>query len=107
MAISTPFKSVGHFFATVFSKLKTAIPAIESTEATVEKVTAAVPTYGPLALPIEKVGYAILGEVASVLNAGGAAASAKLNDAGLDISVIQTIEALLKEIPQFTALVKG
>lgn len=105
--MASPFKSVGHFFATVFSKAVSIIPKIEATAGTVETVTAAVPVYGPLALPIEKAGYAILGEVAAVLNAGGAAASAKLNDAGLDISVIQTIEALLKDIPQFSALVKG
>lgn len=103
MAIS--FKSVGHFFATVFTAVVKEIPKIEGTATTVEMVTAAT-TFGPLALPIEKAGYAILGEVASVLNAGGAAASQKLSDAGLDITVIQTIEALLAGIPTLAAVAK-
>jgi hypothetical protein len=100
------FKTVGHFFATVFQKALTVIPQIQSTEATVEAVTANVPVYGPMALPIEKAGYAILGELAAVLHAGGAAASVKLADAGLDSTVIATVQDLLKSIPQFTALVK-
>jgi hypothetical protein len=98
------FKSVGHFFAVVIEKV---LPAIRNTENTVEAVTAAVPTYGPLALPIEKAGYAVLGELAAVLNAGGAAASTKLADAGLDINVIQTVESLLSSLPQFAALIKA
>lgn len=104
--MSISFKSVGHFFATVFQDALKAVPAIEATATTVETVTAAVPTYGPLAVPVEQAAYAVLGEVAAVLNATGPAASAKLADAGLDVNVIQTVEALLKSIPQFVALVK-
>src|SRR5579859_5197976 len=102
MAIT--FKTVGHFFATVIQKV---IPAVQKTEGVVETVTAAVPTYGPLALPVEKAAYAVLGELAAVLNAGGAAASTKLSDAGLDINVIKTVESLLSSLPQFAALVKA
>jgi hypothetical protein len=102
MAIT--FKSAGHFLATVLQK-------VLGTEKTVETVTAATsaiePVYGPLALTIEKAGYAVLGELSAVLNSGSAAASAKLADAGLDINVIQTVEALLAGIPQFAALIKG
>src|SRR5579859_5477327 len=98
MAIS--FKSVGHFFATVIQKV---IPAIQKTEGTVETVTAAVHTYGPMALTAERAAYAVLGELAAVLNAGGAAASTKLADAGLDVKVIQTVESLLSSLPQFSA----
>ena len=101
------FKSVGHFFATVYEKVVAVLPKIESTEGTVEAVTAKVPVYGPLALPVEKVGYAVLGELSHVLNAGGAAAKAKLADAGLDINVIATVEDLVKSIPQFSALAKA
>lgn len=100
------FKSVGHFFATVFQKVVAVLPKIEATEGTVETVTAQVPVYGALALPIEKLGYAALGELANVLNAGGDAARAKLNDAGLDIKVITSVEDLLKTVPQFAALAK-
>jgi hypothetical protein len=105
MAIS--FKSVGHFFATVFQKVVAVIPKVEATEGTVEAVTAKIPVYGTLALPIEKLGYAALGELASVLNAGGDAAKAKLADAGLDINVITTVEDLLKSVPQFSALISA
>jgi len=83
------------------------IPKIESTEATVETVTAKVPVYGAIALPIEKLGYAVLGELSAVLNAGGAAAKAKLADAGLDESVITAVEELLASVPQVAALAKA
>jgi hypothetical protein len=102
------FKNIGHFFATVYQKALTIIPAIQKTETTVETVTANanIPVYGPLALTVEKAGYAILGELSAVLHAGGEAAAAKLTDAGLDSNVIATVKALLASIPQFTALVK-
>lgn len=105
MAIT--FKSAGHFFATVFQKALSIIPKIEATASTVETVSAAVPVYGPLAVPVEKAAYAALGELAAVLNAGGSAASTKLADAGLDINVITTIEDLLKNSTAFIALIKG
>lgn len=105
MSISSVFKSTGHFFAVVFQKALKVIPAIEQTAVVVETVTAAVPVYGPLALTVEKAAYAVLGEIASVLVASDAAAKAKLADSGLDINVISTVEALLKDIPQFVALI--
>jgi hypothetical protein len=101
------FKSVGHFFATAFQKVVAVLPKIQAAEKTVETVTAQVPVYGPLAVPIEKAGFAVLGEIAAALTAGGDAAKAKLSDAGLDINVIATVEAILKDIPQLVALVKA
>ncbi len=100
------FKSVGHFFATVFEKVVADIPKVEATASTVEAVTAVIPTYGPLAVPIEQAGYAVLGELASVLTAGGSAAEAKLADVGLDSNVIATVKALIASIPQFVTLAK-
>lgn len=105
MAIT--FKSVGHFFATVYEKVVAEIPKIEATATTVETVSAKVPVYGPLAVPVEKAGYAVLGELAAVLNAGGDAAKSKLADAGLDSNVIATVEALLAAIPQFVTLAQA
>lgn len=106
MTISAVFKSTGHFLATVFQKALPTINKIEKTEGTVETVTAAVGgTYGPLALTVEKAAYAVLGEVASVLVSSDAASKAKLADSGLDVNVISTVEALLKDIPQFVALI--
>lgn len=101
------FKSVGHFFATAFQKVVAVLPKVQAADGTVETVTAAIPVYGPLALPIEKLGFAVLGEIASVLNAGDAAAKQKLQDAGLDLNVIATVEALLKDIPTLAALAKA
>lgn len=101
------FKSVGHFFATFYQKVVAELPKVEATESVVETVTEAVPGYGPLALPFEKMGYAVLGELSSALSAGGAAASAKLADAGLDINVIKSVEALIAEYPQIVALAKA
>jgi uncharacterized Ntn-hydrolase superfamily protein len=107
-AMAITFKSVGHFFATVFEKVVADIPKIQATEGVVETVSAAIPVYGPLAVPIEKAGYAVLGEIASVLTAGGAAAKAKLADAGLDTNVIATVEDLIsKGIPDLTSLLKA
>jgi hypothetical protein len=100
------FKSVGHLFATAFQKVVTVIPKIEATEGTVETVTAKVPVYGPLALPVEKAAYAILGEIGAVLSSSNAAGKQKLQDAGLDINVITTVEELLKSIPQIVTLAK-
>jgi hypothetical protein len=105
------FKSIGHFFATVYTAAVKAAPVvaadlkkIEGTATVVETVSAAIPVYGPLAVTVEKAAYAALGELSGVLTAGGAAASVKLTDAGLDINVIKTIEALIAGV---TASVKG
>jgi len=98
------FNSVGHFFATVYQKVVAEIPKVQATETTVEAVTAKVPVYGAIALPIEKLSYAILGEVAAVLNAGGAATKAKLADSGLDIQVLSAIETLVASEPQIAAI---
>jgi len=107
------FKSLGHFFATVIQKVVAVVPkieagiqAVEGTAPIVEAVTKEIPVYGPLAVPIEKAGFAVLGELAAVLVAGGAAAEAKLADAGLDINVIATVKAVLADIPQVVALAK-
>lgn len=100
------FKNIGHFFASVYQKVLSGIDAVDKTETLVEGVTAKVPVYGPLGVTVEKAGYALLGELSAVLHAGGDAAKAKLADAGLDSTVIATVEDLLKNIPQFAALIK-
>lgn len=105
MAIT--FNSIGHFFASVFQKSETVITKIEGTETTVEAVTAVIPTYGPLALPIEKAAYAVLGEVAAVLSSADAATKAKLVDAGLDQNIIATVEDLLKGGVSLSSLLKA
>lgn len=105
MAIT--FKSVGHFFATAYTAITKDLTAVESTEATVEKVTSEAPVYGPLALTVEKAGYAVLGELSAVLNAGGSAAASKLADAGLDSSVIQTVQALVTGVGNIATVAKA
>ena len=107
MAIS--FKSVGHFFAVVYTALKNDIPKVEATEGTVEAVTAvaAGPVYGPLAVTVEKAAYAVLGELSAVLNAGGAAAAAKLANAGLDTNVIQTVQAVVAGMGNVATVAKA
>ena len=103
MAIT--FKSVGHFFAKAFTVITGGIVKAESTEATVETVTAAIPG-GAVAVPAEKVAYMVLGEVASILTAGGTAANQKLQNAGLDVSVVTAVEQLLATVPQIVAVAK-
>ena len=102
MAIT--LKSIGHFFAKVYTAIVKELPKVEATEATVEKVTAAIPVYGPLAVSIEQAGYAVLGEISAALNAGGDAVAAKLADAGLDIKVIQTVQAIVASVPTIAAV---
>ena len=97
------FKSVGHFFATIYSKGVAALPKIEATANTVETVTSLLPTYGPLAATVEQAAYACLGEFSAVLTAGGAAAEAKLADAGLDANVVATVKALVAGVPAVVA----
>ena len=104
MAIT--LKSIGHFFAKVYTAVVDELPKIEATASTVETVTAAIPVYGPLALTVEKAGYAVLGELSAALNAGGAAVAAKLADAGLDINVIQTVQAIVASVPTIAAVAK-
>lgn len=100
------FKSIGHFFATAYHAVVAELPKIEATESTVEKVSADIPVYGPLAVSVEKAGYAVLGELSAVLAAGGAAVEAKLSDAGLDIQVIDTVKAIVASVPTITAIAK-
>jgi hypothetical protein len=99
-------KSVGHFFAKAYKAIVAEIPKVEATAPAVEAVSAKVPVYGPLAVTIEQAGYALLGEVSAVLNAGGAAVKAKLADAGLDVSVIDTVEAIVAGYPAIAAVAK-
>ncbi|HVJ09793.1 MAG TPA: hypothetical protein VM554_15555 [Acidisarcina sp.] len=101
MAIT--FKSVGHFFASFFTAVKNDLPKVMATAAVVESVTAAIPVYGPLAVSAEKLAYAAMGELAAVLHSGDAAVKTKLQDAGLDIAVIQSIEALVATYPSIAA----
>lgn len=103
MAIT--FKSVGHFFATVYKDVVSELPKVEATKATVETVTESVPG-GIAVVPLEDLGYAVLGELSAILNAGGDAAKAKLADAGMDVTVVNDVEALLKSVPQIATLAK-
>ncbi len=101
MALS--WKSVGHFFA---SALKT-LAAAQKIAPVVEAVTAAVPGVGVSGVALENAGFAVLGELVALLNAGGEAAKQKLADAGLDIAVIQQAEGVLGSVGQLAALVKA
>jgi len=100
-------KSVGHFFAKAYHAVVADLPKVEKTEGVVETVSAAVPVYGPLAVPLEKVAYALLGEVSAALNAGDAAVQAKLADAGLDIEVIQTVHDVVESFPAIATVAKA
>jgi len=119
MAIT--FKSAAHAFATFFKNAKAAvikytpeivadITKVEATKTVVEAETAAVgavvaPTIAPVAVSIEDAGYAVLGEIVSALNAGGAAAEQNLLNAGLDQNVINTVKAVAAGATQVATLV--
>ncbi len=97
------FKSVGHFFATAFKAIVKDLPAIEGTKTVVEGVTASI---DPAIIPVENAAYAVLGEIASVLTAGGAAATAKLQDAGLDVAVIDKVKSVMAGAGSLIAVAK-
>jgi len=95
------FNSIGHFFATVVQKLLAAEPKVDAvgqkiagSAQTVEAVSALVPVYGPLAVTVEKAGYAVIGEAIAVFHALGDAANAKFSDLGFDSKVVETIKAI-------------
>jgi len=105
------FKSVGHFFASAFKKLAAAEPVVakdiaaaQASKTEVEGITAAIV---PSAVPLEDAAYALLGEVASLLNAGGQAAADKLANVGLDVNVINMAKTVLSSVPQLATVAKA
>jgi hypothetical protein len=98
--MSISFKSLGHAIATAFKWVANNAPAdiakIEATKTVVDEVLPEVPTYGGVATSLADLGYAALGEIASVITTGTAAQKQSLSDAGLDNSVITAIEAAVK-----------
>lgn len=100
------FKNLGHFFATAFQAIVKELPKIEATKTTVEAVTEAIPG-GAVAVPLEDAAYALLGAFAAAFTASGAAVSAKLQDAGLDVTAIQKAEAVVQQVPQIVAVAKA
>lgn len=97
------FKSIGHFFAKAYKAIVAELPKIEATKTTVETVTQAV---APAFVPMEDAAYAVLGEISSVLTAGGDAVVAKLQDAGLDINVINMVKSVLSGVPDLVSVAK-
>jgi len=104
------FKNIGHFFATVASKVLTAAPkvvagadkvaaVIVKEEPTVEALTSLIPTYGPLAVSGERAAIMVFGAVLAAIHAGGDAIAAKLLDVGLDKTAIDTAIDAYHKIP--------
>jgi hypothetical protein len=100
------FRSIGHFFAVAFRAVEKELPVLIGTKATVEAVTNAIPGAAAF-IPVEDIAYSLLGEISSILTAGGAAAKAKLADAGLDVNVVTNVESLLATAPQLVAVAKN
>jgi hypothetical protein len=101
MSVSGVFNSIGHFFAKAVKTFLVLEPKIAAdaqkvlnTKPEVTAITAIVPKYGLLAVGVEDLGYALIGELLAVLKAGGAAAEAKLADLGLDQKVVDSVKAV-------------
>lgn len=88
------WKSLGHFFASVFQKVIAVNATIQKDAPVIEGVTAAIPVYGPLAVTAEQAAFAVLGEIAAALSTGGDKAEAALVSAGMDQKVIDTVKAV-------------
>lgn len=97
------FNSIGHFFAKAYKAAVSELPKVEGTKLVVEGVSAVA---APQLVPIEDAAYAVLGELSSVLTSGGEAATQKLANAGLDISVINKVKAVIASVPEIVALAK-
>lgn len=103
MAIT--FKSVGHFFAVAYTAVVKGLEKVEGTETTVETATSSIPGSATAVL-VEKGAYAVLGEISSLLAAGGAAAASKLADAGLDKAVVTQVQTLMTQVPELVVVAK-
>jgi hypothetical protein len=101
------WKSLGHFFASVFQKVLAVNTAVQKDAPVIEGATAAIPVYGPLAVTVEQAAFAVLGEIAAAINAGGAAAEAHLTSAGLDQNVIDTVKAVAASTVSLADVVKA
>ncbi len=99
------FKSVGHAFASVISKLhaglqaiEKVLPGIQSDEKVVEGVTALIPGKGAqTALAVERVAFGVLGEVAAVVSALDDAALANGVSVPLDAEVAGAVKVLVTD----------
>lgn len=95
--------SVGHAFANAWNEIhkftlgaETVIAKVESNPALQGVATGlAASIGGPAAADITRTGFAVLGELGSVLASGDAASKQHLLDAGLDQAVITQVEALI------------
>lgn len=119
--MSISFKSAGHAFATFIKKVVTDAPKIaadvqkditevEGTKTVVTVGTGSVlaavdPAAAGTAVGIEDAAYAVLGEVSALISAGGAAAEAKLLNAGLDQSVVTAAKNVAASASQVGTLV--
>lgn len=113
--MSFSFSSIGHALATGLSDVVKASKAVESfvakistpgNEATVEALTALIPTYGSAGVIVERAVFSIAGEVASALKDFDAASVEKLVNAGLDKTVITDFQNLIKSTPSLFSGVK-
>jgi hypothetical protein len=101
------FKSVGHFFSTAFTALKTAtkyveakFPTFEAGMQEVEKVTSEVAVFVPqanTALVIERTIDAAAGEFLAIVNAADVAEGAKLVNVALDAATVQTFKQFIAD----------
>lgn len=106
------FKSVEHFFAKAYQAIVKDTPKVA---AALDKVGEAKPEVEALTavagqsqvIPLEDAAFAALGALAGFLHAGGAAAAAKLVDAGLDKTAIEKAQAVLAATPQVVAVAKA
>lgn len=113
--MSFSFSSIGHAFATGLSEVVKGEQAVQkfiasintpANQATVEALTALVPTYGSAAVVAERAVFAVAGEVASALKDFDAASVEKLVNAGLDKTVLTDFQSLIKGMPSLFSGVK-
>lgn len=121
--MSFSFKNTAHAFATFFKaakadvikyepKIVAGIEKVEGDKTEIEAVTgvavaAIAPAEAPIATTIEDAGFAVLGKIVDLLNAGGTAAESSLLNAGFDQNVIDAAKAVAASSTQVATLVKA
>ena len=99
------FASIGHAFAAALSEIHAGLrvvekilPSIQQDAAVVEGVTALIPGGGAqTALMVERVAFAILGDVAAAVSAADSAAVASGLNVSLDAQVVAAVKALVTD----------
>jgi hypothetical protein len=95
------FSSIGHFFASAFHDLHVAAVAVAKVETATAKLEPTIEGITSLVYPpgvaVERIAFALLGEVAAVVTKTDSAVAAKGVNVALDAEMIAEVKQLLAQ----------